>query len=926
MSIGKNTASYALKRPPTGHNDGLAKNASCLRLNLKIFFILLALWLLDLKSLHGQQKADLRTRAGFQAALDRIHQLEDQRNLNEALVESSHFAAAVEQLYGGTSLLTALAKQELAEAYMLHSDFGHPVTLLEEALQIFDSNAAQTKFEAARTKMELGVCNAMLGQLAEAERLDLEALNYFDRTGHADEASTVRANLARLLGRQGKLQDAIVVNLRELKVRRERYRRDDDPHVLAILYELGVDYSTLKEMHEAEPLLREVLAAEDKRSGHPDSNPLVMRTLGYVLVEEGKFAEAEPLLRRAMDRDIQILGHPSQEAFYLSMLYAHTGHWDKAAQLIDGRVRWPTLRASLSCLSDSEQLSYLQDYLGEVQTALSFGLARPNDPKMVTASAQWLLASKGLAHEALAERTLLARDSADPRVAQIAGELQAVRTRLAVTANSAVSAPGAAAPNSQLEELLKREAELSRQLGQVEHRPPAAGHGVDLSDVRAGIAPDGVLFEFARIDAEDLTDRGGPNGVKGISRYGVWIIRPGDQAEIQLVDLGDAQTIDSEVENVRRIFNNFDLSVDEGEERKLEQEFKGATMTLTKLVLKPLEDRAGDISRWILSPDGQLWLVPWAALCTTDGRSLVESHTISYVISGRDLLAHNRPIQDPAPPVIMADPNYDLSPGEAASNTRKLIDGLMADFGLADLSPPEVMDARTAARRFLPNRPAPRLPHTRDEAMAILPFLETYAKAKPLVFMGNDALEGVFKSIRRPRDVVFSTHGQFITTKELGLDDAHLRPGTGFLLENPLLRCRLLLAGCNQRSSGSDGADDGILTGVKIVGCDLRGTDLVVLSACQTALGDVYAGMSAAGLRQAFQLAGAQTVVASLWSVPDLETATLMRNFFENLAAGKAKAEALADAQRDLIKARRAARNGAAHPYFWAAFTLTGAP
>ncbi|MBW0000891.1 MAG: CHAT domain-containing protein [Verrucomicrobia bacterium] len=899
---------------------------SSIRPSSKALVTLLALCLLDLRCLQAQQpEVDLRTPSGFEAALSGIHKLEDRRKLDEALLTSARFEAAVEQLYGGASPLTAVAKREFAEAYMLHSDFGHPVTLLQEALRIFDSYAAPGQFQAARTKVDLGVCNAMIGQLAEAERLDLEALNYFNRTGHVDEASTVRANLARLFARQGKIEDAISLNRQELAARREKYRRDD-PGVLTILYELGVDYLTLKDMPKAESLLREVLAAEDKRSGHRESNPLVLRTLGYVLVEEGKFSEAEVLLRRAMDRDVRRVGSPSHEAFYLSMLYAHTGRWEEATRLIDGRVRYPALRAGLSCLSESEQLSYLQDYMIEVQTALSFGLAQPNDPKIVTASAQWLLASKGLAHEALAERTLLARDSADPQVVQIAGELQSVRTRLALLANTVVTAPDAPASKDQLEQLLQREAELSRQLGQAEHRPPSAGRGVELADVRAGIPAGGILLEFARINAEDLSDHGGPNGAKGISRYGVWIIPPGDQTAIQLVDLGDANTIDAEIEKVRRIFNSFDLSIDQDEERDLEQEFKDAAAPLTNLILKPLEDRVGDVKRWILSPDGQLWLVPWAALCTTDGRSLVESHTVSYVISGRDLLVHGRPVQDTTPPVIMADPNYNLPPDEAASKTRKLIGELKTDTGLADLSPPEVADARTRVRRLIPSQAARPLPHTREEAMAILPFLEAYAKAKPRLFMGDDALEGVFKSIRRPRDVVFSTHGQFITTKELGFDDSHLKPGTGFLLENPLLRCRLLLAGCNQRTAGSDDADDGILTGMKIVGCDLRGTDLVVLSACQTALGDVYAGMSAAGLRQAFQLAGAQTVVASLWSVPDVETAALMKGFFKNLAAGDAKADALADAQRDLIKTRRAARKGAAHPYFWAAFTLTGAP
>lgn len=135
-------------------------------------------------------------------------------------------------------------------------------------------------------------------------------------------------------------------------------------------------------------------------------------------------------------------------------------------------------------------------------------------------------------------------------------------------------------------------------------------------------------------------------------------------------------------------------------------------------------------------------------------------------------------------------------------------------------------------------------------------------------------------------------------------------------VENPLLRSGLALAGANLHKSGDD---DGVLTALEAAGLDLWGTKLVVLSACDTGVGEVKNGDGVYGLRRALVLAGSESQVMSLWPVSDTATRDLMIDYYTGLQAGRGRGEALRQVQLRML-----ASKNRQHPYYWASFIQSG--
>jgi CHAT domain-containing protein/Tfp pilus assembly protein PilF len=313
---------------------------------------------------------------------------------------------------------------------------------------------------------------------------------------------------------------------------------------------------------------------------------------------------------------------------------------------------------------------------------------------------------------------------------------------------------------------------------------------------------------------------------------------------------------------------------------------------LYDLLIKPAESTIASSTRLLISPDGPLHLLPFAALVRketsgrdrTRGEYLIEWKPLHQVISATvyaELRGKRRDFPGGSTTLVaFGDPRYSaVDPSKPG--------------GIAN---PELRSALRDGFAFA------SLPSSRVEVEAIAGLYRDSARK----FLGAEATEERAKSIgREVRYLHFACHG---------LIDERFPLNSALALTIP--------------PNPGAGQDNGLLQAWEIFEHVRLDADLVALSACETALGKELGGEGLLGLTQAFQYAGARSVLASLWSVSDESTAELMKRFYGHLKGGRAKAEALRLAQMDLIRARAGSKASAgasfSHPFHWAAFQLIG--
>jgi len=409
---------------------------------------------------------------------------------------------------------------------------------------------------------------------------------------------------------------------------------------------------------------------------------------------------------------------------------------------------------------------------------------------------------------------------------------------------------------------------------------------VTLDAVQAAIPEGTALIEFLFYYPFDFKAGG-----KDSPHYVAYIMTTHGTPE--WVDLGNANAIDSEV-------NKFRASL-RGDQSDVRQRGR----VLDELVMRPVRNRLNKfgkkIKRLLISPDAELSLFPFAALVDETNHYLIENYSITYLTSGRDLLRFRNSLPGKQPPLIVANPNFNLQQKPISS----------------ELQTAQTMAERRRSRESL-DYFSP-LDEARNEAQALHSVLRDAS-----ILSGDQATEAAVKQIHGPRILHLITHGFFQENqKRVGRNlqetmwGGNTSPSAIALNENPLLRSGLALAGANQPSN--EKTEDGILTALEAAGLDLWGTKLVVLSACETGLGDVQNGEGVFGLRRAFVLAGAESQVMSLWRVNEEATRELMVKYYQRLVSGEGRGEALRQVQLEMLSEAKYSR-----PYFWAGFVESG--
>ena len=883
---------------------------------------------------------------------DAIHKLIRDGHFADAEAMARHELADAEASAGPDSKAVAKALRSLLDACVDADRVkdAKDLALADRALTLTAELYGANSLEMARVLRSAAELAWRDEDLAKASDLMRRGVRIHEDTPEANDSLSERAatwnDMAMMLVHAFDYEGGIKYYERALPLHM-KVEGPDSPEVATILNNLGTALVGKRDFAGAKVRFEETLRILEK-SVAPDHHMVAstLNNLAYVLTQTGKPAEAATLLRKAVEIDETHYGKIHRQTIAamgnLAGALMASGQYDAAAEynervsaaslVLYGPLSRRTANIAASqatilamsgkttqavelaasaeeksrafdlitirTLPEREALLRMDakaagDRLSGLNTLLSLAAAgTPGGPAMDA-----LIRSRALVFDEIAARHRVV-ENGDAEVTRLAAELAAAREALAHLAVGGPKSMTAAQYQAALDRARENKYQAERMFAEksLPFRRELASRQIGLSGVAAAVPEDAALVSFVRYPRTAFRIGAPAENPAALPVYSylALVLRNG-QSQPAVVDLGDAAAVDEMVAEVRRKIAQ--ETRDPGRSpRQSEDAYRRAAGRLRARIWDPLVPHWTGAKRLFIVPDGALHTVSFAALPVGSGYQVESGPVIHYLLAERDIAAAALAVTGSGM-LMVANPAFD---GRLLASAAGRLRGEMAACG---------------AYRSLH---FDSLPGTAREALSVSDIWRKTGGAESSL-VGARALKSSFVEQAVGKRVLhMATHGFFLDgcAKATGAT-AQRNPGAA---DNPLLLSGLALAGANEGTQ----PDEGILTAEEIASMNLDGLEWAVLSACDTGLGAIQAGEGVFGLRRAFQLAGARTVIMSLWPVDDESTRLWMRELYRaRFLRGAATSEAVRAATLAVLAHRRSAHLGT-HPLYWAGFLAVG--
>lgn len=797
----------------------------------------------------------------------------------ETLALATREAAVSEAASGPRSKLYVNALGELSEAYIALSRPAEGRPYAEKALAIAEKEFPGTE-EWVEASDEVSFVCAQLADYPTALRLAEAGIAAERKIGGNDNWNLVSelTNLQDLKLRMRDIDGAGAAGEESLAIALRT--RPNDPQVGTIENNLGSFYVQTQQFAKAIPHLNRAVELNTKLYG--PGSPLVLdiqSNIANLYSRTGQFDLAWKNYEATLSNVNQTVDSLAQNHAIFARSLASGGNPTRAIAegLTAARMGRESFQLQARILPERQALAYAAQRPRGVDTAISVLLRHPE--LATTETYQEIVRSRALVADEMAIRQKNLNASNDPEVARLLNDLSQARTDL-------LSAEGAVPAKENRADILLQSTQRMEQIERVLAEKSAAIrsderiNAVLVEDLHHNLPAHSVLVSYV-IYTRRAVDKVDPANSNTVS-YAAFVLHP-DSDRICIFDLGEARPIHDAVTAMRAAADAEAHGGGLGSTRN-ERNYRQAGEALRKLIWDPLKPELGDAKLALVVPDANLNLIPFAGLPEGNGYLVEHGPVIHILTSERDLL----PVEGvPKKTGLLAlgSPQFELTENASAPSPLRDASASCEQFRNLQFHPlpgsgQEVTDIISAWRRWNGNEPSVQL-------------------------TGAEATEGRFiQAASQTRVLHVATHAFLLDSS----------CGNG----NPLLHSGLVFAGANENRDAS------ILTAQQIAGLNLSGVDWAVLSACNTGNGELHDGEGVLGLERAFRVAGARSVVMTLWPVDDDVTRQFMHELYtDRLERHATTADAVWSSARKLLLARRAAGKST-HPWYWAGFVGAG--